>query len=150
MLLLFEPRLCHADEHKIFIMPIRILDTLKPQNDADFPVVEDTDMSGGFRVVADTAERDAIPAARKKVGMVVRIGNTNNHYSWDGAAWVAWEPAGSGGGTGDGHFVVVATDPATDIASPVEGMVARVGNTNDYQQYNGSSWEPWEIDCGTI
>lgn len=71
-------------------MPINIIDVLKPKNNGNFPVVEDVDLLGGFRVVSDLTERDAIASGKKKAGMVVRIANTGDYYQWSGSDWEDW------------------------------------------------------------
>lgn len=50
-------------------MTIKFIDTLEPNG--PFGIVNDTDVVGGFHVVADAAERLAIPESKQKVGMRV-------------------------------------------------------------------------------
>jgi hypothetical protein len=65
---------------------------IKPLNGGSFPVFEDIDGLGGFRVVVDTTARDAIPPNYRKVGMVVTTSVSNNQYQLQGgilnANWV--------------------------------------------------------------
>lgn len=61
-------------------MAVTVIDTIKPKNDGDFPVLEDVDLQGGFRVVADATERDAIPVERRKEGMLVYQLDEKKYY----------------------------------------------------------------------
>jgi hypothetical protein len=80
-------------------MPVEIIDTLARKNNANFPLAQATDIRGAFIVVADTTERDGIPTACLRTGVVARIGNTSTYYQWSGSAWGSYT-FGSGG-TGD-------------------------------------------------
>ena len=80
-------------------MAVRVQDTIKSKNDADFPVVDASDVKGGHQQVADHAARDAITAAHRSAGMYATTQN-------DGKVWrlendlVTWtEASGGGGGT---------------------------------------------------
>ncbi len=59
-------------------MPIPFVDTWVPNG--PFPIVNDTDVYGGYQIVADEAERLAIPIAKQKVGMRVFQQDTNTLY----------------------------------------------------------------------
>lgn len=59
-------------------MPIPIIDTITPNG--PFPIVNDLHMKGGFRVVLNDAERNAIPLERQTVGMRVFVSSTNTLY----------------------------------------------------------------------
>jgi len=61
-------------------MPVTIIAKIKPLNNGSFPVVEDVDIEGGFRTVADATARDAIPSLRRKEGMHVYLTGTNQTY----------------------------------------------------------------------
>ncbi len=70
--------------------PVEVINTIKAMNDLTFPVVEDTDLWGGYQTVASTAERDAIPAAKLKVGMRCAVGPSVFRLSvLSPATWVA-------------------------------------------------------------
>lgn len=69
------------------IVPFTNLDTYAT-HDAEYG-------KGGFRSVDTNAKRDAIPAARKVKGMVVRVNDTGLHWTWTGTAWAEWLPKGS-------------------------------------------------------
>jgi len=61
-------------------MPVEVIDIIVPKNNGDFPVVEDTNLLGGWRVVVDLTARDAIPSLRRKAGMVVYVINPPAEY----------------------------------------------------------------------
>lgn len=52
-------------------MPIFLIDKIKQKNALTFALLDDTDLDGGFRVVADATARDAVPADSRKEGMCV-------------------------------------------------------------------------------
>lgn len=54
-------------------MPIPVPDTLGQTGGSTFGIVDDSAVVGGLRVVATTADRDAIPAAVRKQGMLVFV-----------------------------------------------------------------------------
>lgn len=67
-----------------------------PFTDLDTYATHDAEYGkGGFRSVDTNAKRDAIPAARKVKGMVVRVNDTGLHYYWNGSAWTEWLPKGA-------------------------------------------------------
>lgn len=67
-----------------------------PFTDLDTYATHDAEYGkGGFRSVDTNAKRDAIPAARKVKGMVVRVNDTGLHWTWTGSEWVEWLPKGS-------------------------------------------------------
>lgn len=71
------------------IMPFTTEDT--------YPTHVDLYGKGGFRVVATTAERDAIPAARRTAGMVVKVTADGKEYELnaDLTTWKTWAPSGA-------------------------------------------------------
>lgn len=67
-----------------------------PFTDLDTYATHDAEYGkGGFRSVDTNAKRDAIPAARKVKGMVVRVNDTGLHWTWTGTAWAEWLPKSS-------------------------------------------------------
>ena len=50
-------------------MAVNVIDILKPKNGGAFPLVEDVDLLGGWRVVANIAAAAAIPSGKRKAGM---------------------------------------------------------------------------------
>lgn len=75
---------------------------IHPTDTSDtYPLLEDTHLKGSYRVVASLAERDSIPAERRKEGMVVFVASEVKEYQLIGgltnASWV--EKVGGGGGS---------------------------------------------------
>lgn len=68
-------------------MGINLIDEITPKNDADFPMVQDTYLKGGMRVVSTTTERDNITTERKTTGMLVHVTADGNDYRWNGSSW---------------------------------------------------------------
>lgn len=70
--------------------------SIVPFTDLDTYATHDAEYGkGGFRSVDTDKKRDAIPAARKVKGMVVRVNDTGLHWVWTGSAWAEWLPKGS-------------------------------------------------------
>lgn len=81
-----------------------------PFTDLDTYATHDAEYGkGGFRSVDTNAKRDAIPAARKVKGMVVRVNETGLHYYWNGSAWTEWLPKGAM--LVDAMFDIYSTNP---------------------------------------
>lgn len=81
-----------------------------PFTDLDTYATHDAEYGkGGFRSVDTNAKRDAIPAARKVKGMVVRVNETGLHYYWNGSAWTEWLPKSSI--LVDAMFDIYSTNP---------------------------------------
>lgn len=86
-----------------------------PFTDLDTYATHDAEYGkGGFRSVDTNAKRDAIPAARKVKGMVVRVNDTGLHWVWTGTAWAEWLPKSS---------IVVDTALSTTSQNPVQNKV---------------------------
>lgn len=86
-----------------------------PFTDLDTYATHDAEYGkGGFRSVDTNAKRDAIPAARKVKGMVVRVNDTGLHWTWTGSAWVEWLPKGS---------TVVDAALSTTSQNPVQNKI---------------------------
>src|SRR5512144_1959737 len=73
-------------------MPITLIDIIKPKNNQPFPIVEDIDLLGGFRVVPNTTARDGIGVQLKKHGMLVLDSSTKIIWCWNQTGSV-WEEA---------------------------------------------------------
>jgi len=61
-------------------MPIYVISTIKQKGSAQFPIVEDSDLKGGFRVVADLPARNAIWTSLRSEGMRVHVISENTDY----------------------------------------------------------------------
>ena len=81
--------------------PVEVANTIKAKNNLTFPVVEDTDIWGGFQVVATTTERDSIPSGKLKVGMRVVVQADGFVYKLTSVSPMTWA-IDSGGGAADG------------------------------------------------
>lgn len=89
--------------------------SIVPFTDLDTYATHDAEYGkGGFRSVDTNAKRDAIPAARKVKGMVVRVNDTGLHWVWTGSAWAEWLPKGS---------MVVDATLSTTSQNPVQNRV---------------------------
>lgn len=88
-------------------MSIGVTDEIAPLG--SFPVVDDTNVKGGYRSVADITARDAILVNNRKVGMLVRTEST-------GETWVL----GPGLTNGDWTLYISPSSP-TGIAYHVFG-----------------------------
>lgn len=76
-----------------------------------FPLLDDGEQRGGFRIVTDIAARDAIPAERRKQGMLVGVQSDGKLYvlSSDLTTWVEFVSGGAGGTPVPGTIYVDAT-----------------------------------------
>lgn len=89
--------------------------SIVPFTDLDTYATHDAEYGkGGFRSVDTNEKRDAIPAARKVEGMVVRVNDTGLHWMWTGSAWAEWLPKGS---------MVVDAALSTTSQNPVQNKV---------------------------
>ena len=70
-------------------MAITLISNIEPKNAGDFSILEDIYLDGGFRVVADTTERDAITVQRLKTGMLVYVVDITTTYRYTGSGWDA-------------------------------------------------------------
>jgi hypothetical protein len=82
--------------------PVEVANTVKAKNGLSFPVVEDTDIWGGFQVVATIAERDAIPTEKLKVGMRASVQADGFAYKLTAISPLTWVIDTGGGGATDG------------------------------------------------
>lgn len=89
--------------------------SIVPFTDLDTYATHDAEYGkGGFRSVDTNEKRDAIPAARKVKGMVVRVNDTGLHWVWTGSAWVEWLPKG---------LIVVDATLSSTSQNPVQNKV---------------------------
>lgn len=89
--------------------------SIVPFTDLDTYATHDAEYGkGGFRSVDTNEKRDAIPAARKVKGMVVRVNDTGLHWVWTGSAWAEWLPKSS---------MVVDAALSTTSQNPVQNKV---------------------------
>lgn len=86
-------------------MPIEVISTIKPKNAGLFAIVEDGDLKGSYRAVADATERDAIPAERRKEGMMVYQIDIDSFLRLDGSDSWAVVPVGRHEVVADGSYM---------------------------------------------
>jgi hypothetical protein len=86
-------------------------------NNFPLPLAQDLDLKGGFRVVANTTERDAIPLSFRTTGMFITTSVDNKVYCWLGGALNNWVEAP--GGTGQTSYTTGDTlyASATNVLS---------------------------------
>jgi hypothetical protein len=115
-------------------MPVTLIDILKPKNSQPFPLVEDIDLLGGFRVVVADANRDAIGYKLKKDGMLVLVNTTKIIWSWN-APLSIWEVAidlNNQGGAASQPGVYTAACPALALAGDLVRPVASTETAVDF------------------
>lgn len=78
---------------------IELIDVIVPKNNGTFPTHDSTYGKGGWHEVSTQADRDAIPAARRRAGMAVNVITDNKVYTLgtDLSTWAEFS-GGSGGG----------------------------------------------------
>ena len=99
--------------------------TIEPISFGDFPVVLANHVQGGLHSVTDLTNRDAIPDARKKIGMLCYVENIKSTYKWSGTNW---------------EQVQLVQVRSARPASPVASEIIYNTTTNEYEYYNGSDW----------
>lgn len=62
-------------------MPIEVISTLVPKNNATFPIVDSNDIGGSIQQVDLISDRDAIPSEKRKEGMLVYVKDRSAFYS---------------------------------------------------------------------
>ena len=78
-------------------MPIYVISTIKQKNNAEFPIVEDIDLKGGYRIVADITTRNAIFASMRVHGMRVHVVSEDIDYKLEvGLTNADWEAVADG------------------------------------------------------
>ena len=91
-------------------MPIRLIDIIKPQNDGYFPIVEDSEIYGGYHSVIDLTTRDNIPDLRRKIGMAVYVQSESKLYTLN-SDLVNWTEFSGSGGAGSGFIIYRPGEP---------------------------------------
>lgn len=79
----------------------KVLSTLSVLGDGDVPVARSQDVLGAIQIVQDTTERDAIPDAVRKVGLLSYVVGVDTFFQLKGGVvntnWVAVTLGGSSG-----------------------------------------------------
>ena len=118
----------------------RIIQPLVPNDSLDnYPTHKENYGEGGYRGVANTAERDLIPVERQKIGMAVYVIDLNLVYiltsissSLTGDNWTSLDTGTSGSG-----IIVSATTPV----NPTEGLLWLNTNSGDVLVFSDGRWE---------
>jgi hypothetical protein len=77
--------------------PTEVISTIKPVNGAPIPVMSDVDIEGGYQVRTSINDRNSIPEANRKEGMLVFVKETKRFYTLvDGIADLNWTFANIG------------------------------------------------------
>jgi hypothetical protein len=115
-------------------MPVTTIAKIKQQNASAFSILDDIDLNGGFRVVANIAARDAIASDFRKEGMYVKIqGGSLYELDTDLTTWV--EVTFSSGTT------IVADEASLPVSGDVGDMVFAEAEQTLWI-WNGSTWLP--------
>lgn len=118
---------------------VRVAGFIAPTDSTDTYAVTDEQYNrGGYRSVASIAERDAITVARRKVGMLVYVIDTDQYFTLKNgitnSGWVEWAVTTGGSGDTPGVFSKLNGEPAPllkgmpvyiNIADPDRVMRAR-------------------------
>ena len=125
-------------------MPIQLASYLLPKNGGQFFLMEDKYLKGGFRICADTVERDATFSVALKDGMIAFTKADGKYWQWDATStvWVEipFSVPGPAGATGP----VGPTGPngATGITGPV-GPTGPSGSFSGTYTGSGSVTGTW-------
>ena len=80
--------------------PIQVISTIKPANNAPFPVASDVDVEGGYQVRTTIVDRNSIPTNNRKEGMLVFVQENSIFYTLEGGItnsnWVVANLTGQG------------------------------------------------------
>ena len=115
--------------------------------DDDFPVIDPKYGIGGYREVADTTERDAIPAPRKREGMLVYVAAEQKVYRL-GSDLETWTEFSSGGGSGDYTFQDFEADMASFLESPGIWLGDLTNVDTDFATKFTTNLNNWLMDGG--
>ena len=108
-------------------MPINVNSRLVRRNGADFVLVDDSDLGGGYRAVADLTARAAIPSSMLKVGMLVFVDSDVKRYRLTSTSPITWvEDTGGGGG-----LPPIGVLGAVDVEDPAGTVIRRRLTAND-------------------
>lgn len=80
-------------------MPIPLLSTLVRQGEANYPLLDDGDVKGGWHVCSTSIERDAIKSAIRKTGMMAYVVSDDALYRLE-SDLSTWTSIPFGGGSG--------------------------------------------------
>lgn len=125
-------------------MPIQLASYVVPKNGGQFFLMEDKYLKGGFRICADTAERDATFSVALKDGMIAFTKADGKYWQWDATntVWVEIPfsvegPAGAAGPTGP-----TGPSGSTGLTGPI-GPTGPQGSFSGTYVGNGSVTGTW-------
>jgi hypothetical protein len=113
-------------------MPLELDQQIVRRNDANFRLLDDRDITGGFHTVQLLTERNSILTSLRKVGMLVWVQEVPAMYQLnpDLVTWTLFTTSTGGGAvvtvTGNDPIWVDNTDPANPIVGP--GASATAGS----------------------
>lgn len=100
------------------------------------PVVDSVNLKGSYRTVADTAERDAIPANFRSAGMWVYTATGSTIYQL-GNDLITWSVVPFGGGAGSAIATATTTTAtALDDTAYVNGTLITINTFDELFVYN--------------
>jgi hypothetical protein len=111
-------------------MGIQILSTFTRAGVGNYPLLDDMDVKGGYRVVADTTARDAIPSNIRKAGMLVYVTATSQTFRLSGDM-VTWLEDGGGSSSSVGMFSCSAGLPVQKAVYLSAGDTVDLADADD-------------------
>ena len=88
-------------------MPVAVSSFLIPRNDADYFLLEDVHLRGGYRAVAFAADMMAISADKLKIGALCYVQADRQFFIYEssgsGSAWLPWTPTSQGSSVSSVH-----------------------------------------------
>ncbi len=108
-------------------MAVELISEIIQKNNGEFPLLDSNNLRGGFYSVNTEAERDKIPTARRKVGMLCYVIENNKYYrlNTDGT----WGKANLGG---SGIIQINTFDDISNLDEPEVGQLVYVKDTCEY------------------
>lgn len=77
-------------------MAIELISEIVQKNNNSFPILDSNNIRGGVYSVSTIEERDAIPAERRKIGMLCYVENEDEYYKLEPKGWEEAKFGGSG------------------------------------------------------
>lgn len=112
-------------------MSIPINSRLARRNSADFVLIDDGDLGGGFRVVATTTDRDNIPASMLKLGMFAIVQSDYKAYQLTALSPITWVEFVSGSAsTVSGTLGEDIADTGFFVGFDFTGKIVKAQNAN--------------------
>lgn len=103
---------------------VLVIASVRPNDSLDqYPTAYANEILGGWKQVADTTERDAIPTLRLTAGTVCYVNDIAALFLWNGSAWVPYDPSGailsgalaSGANTVDSLLIAAVGDALWEV-----------------------------------